>query len=125
MRTYTAKRTGDGEVAAFEIENVYVSPALVACVLSATPGVERVRSARSDLADDVRVAFTLHGRECVVVEPYGDNSRYWIGPRDGAAPAPDVSVVERALADYQPPLWRRVLGNLISLRVPWSEGPTS
>jgi len=44
--------------------------------------VEGVRNFRRNWFNDDRFAFTFLGRPCVVNEPFGDNSRYWIGPVD-------------------------------------------
>lgn len=38
------------------------------------------------------------GREYVVWEPCGDNSRWWIGPDDASAPHVPLDELERAIA---------------------------
>jgi hypothetical protein len=46
----------------------------------------------------VHIRFRYHDRECIVCEPYGDNSRWWIGPADEGAPHIPVAELERAIA---------------------------
>jgi hypothetical protein len=41
---------------------------------------------------------SYRGREHIVWEPYGDNSRWWIGPEDESAPLIPLDEVERAIA---------------------------
>jgi hypothetical protein len=53
-------------------------------LLRGVPGVTEVK--RQWFNDD-RVAFKFHGKEAVVNEPWGDNSRYWVGLQD-----PDTSL---------------------------------
>jgi len=45
-----------------------------------------VTDARRQWFNDDRIVFKFYGREVVVHEPFGDNSRYWVGPQD-----PDAS----------------------------------
>ena len=65
---------------------------------------------------DVHVNFKYCGQPYIVWEPYGDNSRYWIGPDDQVAVAADVIGLEEAFKSYRPPLYRAVLGDLFTLR---------
>jgi hypothetical protein len=70
-----------GDVYAFEIPSSYfLSSAGVARFFSRCPGVhvERVRRL-FELGNGVHAIFTLDGDRYLVWEPYGDNSRYWIG----------------------------------------------
>lgn len=50
-----------------------------------------------------------------MVEPFGDNSRYWIGPvaEDFTT---DITEVMAVFERHQPGLWRRVLGDVVTLR---------
>jgi hypothetical protein len=47
-----------------------------------------------------RFAFIYLGRSCVVHEPFGDNSRYWIGPV-AQEPAIDMTAVRDAFSRFQ------------------------
>jgi hypothetical protein len=101
---------------AFEIENVYVSRRRAARILSAVPGVTKVHVQRLFQRSDHRVEFEYQGRPCVVWEPFGDNSRFWIGPRDPDGRNVDITAIEAAFLSYRPNMLVHVLGSLVSLR---------
>jgi len=65
----------------------------------------------------VRVSFNYLGTEYIVWEPYGDNSRYWIGPKqtDGQLLDIDIAPLANAFRDYDPPFLVKVFGDLITL----------
>ena len=46
-------------------------------VLCSVPGVAGFRK---QWFNEYRFIFTFLGRDCLVWEPWGDSSRYWIGP---------------------------------------------
>lgn len=117
MKTFTAASGPDGRLRAFEVENVYIGPSAVAQVLRGTECVTDVEQRRVFSRDsEIRVKFKYQGHPCVVWEPYGDNSRYWIGPESNDTHAIDLAPVERAFVDYRPPLHRRFVGDLLTLR---------
>lgn len=117
MKTSPLALGQDGNPRAFEVENVYVSPATVAQILRRTEGVTDVVQRRLFAAErEVHVKFKYQGYPCIVWEPYGDNSRYWIGPESTAAFEGNMVQVETAFANYQPPLHRSIIGDLLSLR---------
>ena len=77
MKTYDHVRN-DGSVAYFEISNALPwSLGFMRRVLTSVRGVSDYK--RIWFSDD-RFSFRYLGRDCVVHEPFGDNSRYWIGP---------------------------------------------
>ncbi|MCY1311840.1 hypothetical protein D9M70_621990 [compost metagenome] len=71
---------------------------------------------RPSSADEYLVSFQFSGHDYVVWEPFGDNSRYWIGPKEAERDV-DVAELEKAFKPYQPALLRRFLGGLLSLRL--------
>ncbi|MCC5867637.1 MAG: hypothetical protein JJU27_03915, partial [Gammaproteobacteria bacterium] len=75
MRTHPILRE-DGSMLAFEIGNTFITLAVISKILYTVRGVSSVRPGG---ADD-RLVFEFEGESCVVNEPFGDNSRYWIGP---------------------------------------------
>jgi hypothetical protein len=81
MKTFPAASEPDGRLRAFEVENAYIGPSAVAQVLRGTEGVTDVEQRRLFSRDsEVHVKFKCQGHPCIVWEPYGDNSRFWIGP---------------------------------------------
>lgn len=117
MRTYELHRD-DGYFLAFEIENVYVRPKKIGEILSAIDGVTDVRVGKSSRESrDVHVTFKYLGIDYIVWEPFGDNSRYWIGPEqeDAQLSDTDITPLANVFRDYEPPLLIKVFGDLITL----------
>lgn len=117
MRTYELHRD-DGYFLAFEVENVYIRPKKVGEILSAVEGVTDVIVRKSSRESrDVLVHFKYLGTEYIVWEPFGDNSRYWIGPEQAEGQSSDIDIVPlaRAFHDYEPPFLIKVFGDLITL----------
>lgn len=117
MNTHPSVDEKSGCTFAFEIDNIYVSLAAVARILAAVPGVSDVRKRRPfSKWEEIHIWFRFADHDCVVWEPFGDNSRYWIGPQT-PTDIFDISPVEDAFKRYQPPILHRVLGNLLSVRL--------
>jgi hypothetical protein len=96
MRTYPHRRD-DGTVAYFEISNAIPwSLGFMRRVLTSVQGATDFRRIR--FSDD-RYAFRYSGRECVVHEPFGDNSRYWVGPVEKEPPI-DMAAVQDAFSRF-------------------------
>jgi hypothetical protein len=109
--------TAEGVVWAFEVETAFVSPRVIGRLLAVVDGVDEVRPRRAfSRFEDVHVQFRYYGKPYVVSEPFGDNSRYWIGPRDKGENAADARPLELALRSYRPSVWRAVAGELLTLR---------
>jgi len=118
MNTYPIVDAASGIEFAFEIENVYISAREAASLLRAIPGVSNVRKRMPfSRQADMRVAFEYKGNACAVVEPFGDNSRFWIGPVDPAQTKFDVSALRTAFLAHRPPGLKRLVGDLLSLRL--------
>jgi hypothetical protein len=97
MRTFPI-RDDAGHVFAFEIDAQIIGWRLARC-LRDIPEVSDVRPRRWWVGSpDVHIRFQYQGREYVVWEPYGDNSRWWIGPDDENAPHVPLDDLERAVA---------------------------
>lgn len=97
MLTFPIKDAA-GHVFAFEIDAPLFGWRL-ARRLRAAPGVSDVRPRKWWVGSpDVHIRFQYRGREYVVWEPYGDNSRWWIGPDDENAPHIPVDELERSIA---------------------------
>jgi hypothetical protein len=83
MKTYPVP-DASGRLHAFEVPNTLFTTRRVAALLRKTPGVADVKVVRRlfSTPSDVRIRFVWRGRKLIVWEPWGDNSRYWIGPDD-------------------------------------------
>ena len=73
----------NGHVFAFEVENIFLSRRGVVRVVRAIPGVVVARTPRlfSWLREEEFCEFVIDGQTFVAWESFGDNSRYWIGPK--------------------------------------------
>ena len=114
MKTFPLVVEPGGRVLAFEIDNAGFGPSALARVLRRTDGVTNVRLRRRLWGDrDIHVRFTYQGYPCMVWEPYGDNSRYWIGPDSTADFKGNVAQLEKTFSDYRLPMHRAILGTFL------------
>lgn len=118
MRTYPIVDKESTFPFAFEIENAYIWPRGVAEVLREVDGVSNVRVRRAfSQWDDIHVWFDYMNREFIVFEPYGDSSRYLIGPREAELKDIDVRSIEAAFRRYRPPFLRQLVGDVLTFRL--------
>ncbi len=68
----------EGRVFAFEVDATIGRPGAEG-VVAGIPGVRMIRLYRALSGEDAFCAFELDGVVFVIEEPWGDNSRYWIG----------------------------------------------
>jgi hypothetical protein len=102
---------------AFEVENVYIGLATIARLLAQVQGVTDVKQRKMFAkSSDVHVNFKYRGQPWIVWEPYGDNSRYWIGPQDHVESEVGATELEDAFKRHSPPFHRVLLGDLLTLR---------
>lgn len=111
----------DGVLWALEVDNAYVSPRTIAKELSAVDGVQELRlRALFGESPDVHLRFSFHGKEFIVWEPYGDSSRYWIGPNDVGSHT-SIESIFQALQRHRPSFLRKLVGDVLTLRfLRWS-----
>ena len=111
MRTFPANDV------AFEIETIYMSRRSIAQLLKSLDGVTDVELVgHLGSRSDVRLKFNFHQVKYLVIEPFGDNSRYWIGPentKDGIR----TKQLENTFKSYRPPFIRSVIGDVLHLRL--------
>ena len=119
METYPIidRKKADGTFA-FEIENAYVSPGTIAKLLVEVDGVTDVRKRKLFIgSSDIHIEFKYLNRAYMVWEPWSDSSRYWIGPKKPEEQVIDIGELENALKNYQPTLFRSLIGDLLTLRI--------
>ena len=108
-----------GLIVAIEIEIVYCSPRPLARLLEKVPTVSSIHRRKPfSGSSDVRLTFQFRERPFVVAEPFGDNSRYWIGPQEAGDTGIDITAIDSVLKEYQPSFMRILVGDILSLRVP-------
>jgi hypothetical protein len=100
VKTFPIPTEDRAGVFAFEIENIHIDPA----------------AKLFSKSSDIHVEFLYHGEPCIVWEPYGDSSRYWIGPKDETTGKLDVTRLEEGFKHYYPPLHRAIIGDCLTLR---------
>lgn len=102
---------------AFEVENVYIAPTTVAYLLAEVDGVSDVKPRKMFLnSSDLYVEFQYRGQPYIVWEPYGDSSRYWIGPKDEMNDVGDITAIEEVFKSYRPSFFRMLLGDILTFR---------
>ena len=81
METF-ALRNDANHLVAFEIPSSYfISSSGVARYFSRCPGVSITKVRRLfAIGEDVHAQFSFKGESFDVWEPFGDNSRFWVGP---------------------------------------------
>ncbi|GGX65913.1 hypothetical protein [Saccharospirillum salsuginis] len=115
MKTYPDKNTEPNSSVGFEIDNAYVTLKSITRILSSIDEVTEVdRRKLFSKWDDIHIWFKYLNHQCVVMEPFGDNSRYWIGPNNPKEGL-DFSNIEAAFKQYKPPLSAKLFGDLITL----------
>ncbi len=97
MKTYSSG-ADTAHLSSFEIEHAFITHRTIARLLNTVDGVSEVRC-RPLFASwgDVRIVFKYFGHDYIAEEPFGDNSRYWIGPAsaDGdATRARDIGAIK-------------------------------
>lgn len=115
MKTFTIKND-DGEQSTFEINNTSVGPWLAAQILKSNENVTQVElipyfwfsQPEGDIFEGERVSFRYKGVLYMVWEPFGDNSRYWIVPRDAEFSLSDISELEQTFKNYNPSLIEQI-----------------
>jgi hypothetical protein len=95
MKTYPIVND-DGSLRGFQIDHPFTRGPICRVLRS----VEGVSDVTKTWFNDDRIKFRLHGEPFVVNEPWGDNSRYWIGPAEISC-AQDLSPIHEAFQQYR------------------------
>jgi hypothetical protein len=113
LRTYPLTNDS-GAIYAFEVGNALLSPREIARLVKSSLGASITAGPLGYAsAEDMRLRFRYAGIEFEVVEPFGDNSRYWIGPA-GEKPTrvPEIDKLNELFLAYRPTLLRRLISAL-------------
>jgi hypothetical protein len=87
----------EGVVCAFEVSNILLRRRAACRIVRSIPGVKLVRRTRNDQF----CQFELDGVTFVLWEPWGDSSRYWVGP-EPPRPVDQLALVRREFARWHP-----------------------
>jgi hypothetical protein len=102
MRTHPILDS-NGNLCAFEVSNLLLGAATIGRILRKQLGATIPYRPWWNLnVGDVRLEFTLNSLDFVVIEPFGDNSRYWIGPEQGVLRTPVIDAIHQCIAHYKP-----------------------
>jgi len=115
MKTYTIK-DNNGNPFAFEIDSVYISVRKLTKILSSLEKIRNIKTRRLfERNKENHIEFEYLDDPFVIWEPFGDNSRYWIGPKDTEKKTAKITDIEEILKSYKPPFLIKLLGDLILL----------
>ena len=90
----------EGKTNAFEVRNLLLTRSRACKVAEGIPGAKVMRRSRLFRDTDEFCIFTIGPDEFAIEEPFGDNSRYWIGTKDGK-PSQSLPLVRRAFEDHK------------------------
>jgi hypothetical protein len=117
VKTHPIFTNDGGNPFAFELESIYISPLTSARLLAEVDGVTDIVPRRMfSKLSDIHLQFKYRGKPYILLEPYGDNSRYWIGPKHGVNDVGDITALEAVFKHYRPSFHRAVLGDVLTLR---------
>jgi hypothetical protein len=115
METFSIKDVNDVQIA-FEIENIYITANAISELLKTVSGVDGTCKRNLFGGSEYHVEFKYAGVECVVWEPYGDSSRYWIGPKSPEIKIVDLNDIKNVFDSYRPPALMKIFGDVLSLK---------
>ena len=91
-----------GQLHAFEIENWKVSRARATSIVKSIPDAVIIREPKKILSwfrEDVFCEFSINNTVFQIDEPYGDNSRYWVGKKEAGGWCPELEKVKKAFQE--------------------------
>lgn len=111
MKTYPFFKDNNGHPFAFEIDNMDVWYRGITNLLGKIEGVTAIQIKKKFFSgsDDVRVEFKYNDIGFVVWEPYGDSSRYWIGPENDKDIGIDITGIESSFRQLNPSVTPKVV----------------
>ena len=108
-------KDSQGRVFAFEVPNFVLGRSGAVAIVRSIPRVRLIRGPVrwSWFREESFCEFKVDSRRFVIWEPFGDNSRYWVGPEPPAW-CEEVDVVRRAFLRARP--WSARLSALYQRR---------
>lgn len=110
MRIYQDGNVIPSSAGGFEIDNTFVPLNTIVRILRSIDGVTQIKKRRLfSKWEDIHIWFKYNNRDFIVLEPYGDNSRYWIGLEEEVDHI-DIKAIHMAFESYKLSLWENFLG---------------
>ena len=97
MNTHPIFRPG-GSLLAFEITSAWITFRSLYKILRSVEGVSDIKR---NYFNDNRVTFNYHGESFIVNEPWGDNSRYWVGPENVEISRLNITPLHNAFQEHR------------------------
>lgn len=118
METFSIKDNNDSQFA-FEIENIYLSLNKVGKILSTLEGIRIHKRRKPFEASEHLIEFDYKGHQYEVWEPFGDSSRYWIGPKKGTEIVANNQIreIEDVFKQYEINPFVKFIGDLLSFKL--------
>jgi hypothetical protein len=91
---------------AFEVDNHFLTRRRACRIAASVSGAAVVKTSRLFRDSDDFCHFKIGDATYVIEEPFGDNSRYWIGPKESGR-RDDLAVIRAAFAAHQ--MWKAPL----------------
>jgi len=93
----------EGRNFAFEVPNSFIGRSEVARIVGAIPGATLVRKPKmfSFVSEEEFCEWEINGVHFKAWEPFGDNSRFWIGPNPVRWTS-EIQVVRHAFLQHRP-----------------------
>lgn len=114
MKTYEICKDNGNQIA-FEFDSIYLSLTSLCSLLKSIDGVSDIR--RRNLmseSPDVHVKFKYFDDELIILEPFGDSSRYWCGFESNDN-IKHLQGLEECFKFYKPSVFRKIIGDIITL----------
>ena len=108
MKIYDLK-DASGRAFAFEVSNLLLTRRRACEIVRGIPSATIIAEARFQFPsrEDVFCQFEVGGQRFKIWEPFGDNSRYWVGPEPPQW-CEQLAVVRDAFVRFKPFAFRRV-----------------
>ena len=103
MRIYDL-HDDQGHLHAFEVQNVLLGRSRACKIAQSLPGAQIMKKPKMFGGTDDFCLFEVNGEAFVISEPFGDNSRYWVGPRHPSK-SQTLWAIRSQFAAYES--WRR------------------
>ncbi len=66
----------------FEIDNTFILISTIIKLLQKNLDIKNIQKQNFFDSSEIRIRFVYKNKHYIVWEPFGDNSRYWIGPSE-------------------------------------------